>query len=143
MENTIIIDGVQYIRADSIKSLKKWEPKGGKFAINSDGSIDSDSFSLEECRNFWTEYQTEELAEKASKAMRIHNRLLAYQLEFCSDYNPDWEDDYGKYYIYYSGNANRYIYSYDTYCHDIGKIYFPEHIAEELCEKLNSWEVKL
>ena len=121
----------------------KWEPKGGKYYIFADGCVcrgDSDT----DYRLFGNEYSTREQAEKAAKAMRAHNRLLAYVAEFAPDWEPDWLDvEQSKYYVSFSCKHMCWDPMVARETISAGVVYMPMGVAEELCKKLNSGEVEL
>lgn len=116
----------------------KWEPKGGGYSVASNGGVFNVQGTLD-CRMFGSEFATFEQAEKASKAMRAHNRLLAYAAEFA----PEFE--------YNESGMNWYVLSYEGEwrCGWDGDyinpsiVYMPERVAKELAGKLNSGEVEL
>lgn len=115
----------------------KWEPKGGGFTIDLDGMVEQFNRSSKRAE-FGIEYATREQAEKAAKAMRAHNRLLAYVAEFAQ---------------YHSGVENSYVAKRDDstgWDHIMNAtrskavtVYMPHSMAKELAEKLNSGEVEL
>ena len=70
---------------------KQWEPRGGGFWVTG-YSQHSNTSSENETREFGVERQTKKAAEKASDAMRTHNRLLAYVDEFGGDWEANWEN---------------------------------------------------
>lgn len=118
---------------------EKWEPKGGDYIIESNGAV-YHAPTVDDTRFFGTEYDTREQAEKAAKAMRAHNRLLAYVAEFAPDYQMSI-GDVGWVVCYDSDNGKwRYTWCIDVYA---GAVCMPEHVAEELTAKLNSGEVEL
>ncbi len=75
--------------------------------------------------------------------MRTHNRMIAYKMEFCPNYEPVWNNEESKYYIFFS-NTRR-VWSMTCYDYSscaLGVIYFPEDVATDLVKKLNSGEVE-
>lgn len=123
---------------------EKWEPKGGDFFVGSRGEIhDGAPYSDDASESFGLVYATREQAEKAAKAMRAHNRLLAYVAEFAPDWEPDWSKGESKFYVYFDCIKMDYKYHYNTFTKDIGVVCMPENVAIELCRKLNSGEVEL
>ena len=122
-----------------IKNLKSWEPKGGEFAILSDGSV-IHSKSGNGQRLFGSERESRKLAERASKEMRFHNLLLAYRDEHCQEYEPDWSEDSRKWAVQYDHRNNRWELFYNNHLQPAGCVYFPKDVAEELCRKLNNNE---
>ena len=117
----------------------KWEPKGGDFVVDFNGFV-SRAPTADDTRVFGTEYKTREQAEKAAKAMRAHNRLLAYVAEFAPDYDPSWTD--GEFCIEYYHDSAEFDVEVN-FGQRLGAVYMPKHVAVELCDKLNSGEVEL
>ena len=119
---------------------EKWEPKGGGWFVDYEGDAvccPSDELTKE----FGVERKTHKQAEKAAKAMRAHNRLLAYVAEFAPDWEPDWRcEDCEAHCIKLVGGV--YEYEYNVY-ERVGTVYMPYDVAIELCRKLNSGEVEL
>ncbi len=124
---------------DQIAELEKpWEPKGGKWYISIVGAALED-WSDPLVASFGMERGTKEQAEQAAVAMRRFNRLLAYRDEFAPGY------------IFQYGGLNHYIFAQDhlwlvgstSLNNSPANVYFPEHVADELCRKLNSGEVIL
>ena len=117
---------------------EKWEPKGGEWLIDLFGEASTTSMMARELSAFGVSYATREQAEKAAKAMRAHNRLLAYVAEFAQ---------------YHSGVENSYVAKRDDstgWDHIMNAtrskavtVYMSHSMAKELAEKLNSGEVEL
>jgi hypothetical protein len=122
----------------------KWEPEGGEFMVSADGDV-SQLTSYAKCRLFGMEYATREQAEKASKAMRAHNRLLAYVAEFVTcGWEADWLDaEQAKYYASFSCKHMCWDPMAARETLSVGVVYMPRYAAEDLCNKLNSGEVQL
>lgn len=122
----------------------KWEPEGGGFCIDSYGEVIK-YYSEDRSRLFGNECATREQAEKAAKAMRAHNRLLAYVAEFAPDYQPDWSDESEeKAYVAKSGrDGGRWNCFVKATYRTAGAVYMPINVADELADKLNSGEVEL
>lgn len=125
---------------------EKWEPKGGDYWVNSWGQICfAEGISSKENRDFGAEHATREQAEKAAKAMRAHNRLLAYVSEVVPEYNPNWKDGLEE--KAYVAKSNADFGEWTVFVHGIykaaGVVYMPVNAARELCRKLNSGEVEL
>ena len=117
----------------------KWEPKGGKYYIFADGCVcrgDSDT----DYRLFGNEYATREQAEKAAKAMRAHNRLLAYVAEFAPDYEFEFNEK--NWAVFYDEMEKLWISDWILVGY-AGAVFMPKWTAENLAAKLNSGEVEL
>ena len=130
-----------------VANEEPWEPQGGERYVNSNGEIDM-SRSTDHSRIFGLERPTEEQAKKAAKAMRIHNRLLAYVDEFDPHWKADWDDNtQAKFYVYKDIDEEQWCKQWCVGCNT--SIYYPGFVfmskecAEGLVEKLNSGEVVL
>jgi|TARA_B110000908_G_scaffold167345_1_gene220117 hypothetical protein len=120
---------------EALEKTKQWEPRGGSYWVRIP--------TIDNACKFGVERQTAEAAEKASTAMRTHNRLLAYVDEFGGDWEADWSDNQYNYYVYY--NHLRMAWSATmsiTVCAS-GTVYMPKDCALGLVAKLNSGEVVL
>lgn len=120
--------------------VSEWEPEGGKWYISGEGEL-FNGVSTRACRIFGTERKTKELAQKARDKMRVFKRLLAYVDEACGGH--DFKLNTENYHIYYSHSDGVWRTWYGKSSEGLGTVYMPEHVAKELCEKLNSGEVKL
>ena len=119
----------------------KWRPKAGRFYVDETGAVSESVSHLIGSPDFGNEYSTREQAEKAAKAMRAHNRLLAYVAEFAPDYEYDCGGmNWTVWQCTESLNWNAIFYRTIKM---VGCVYMPEHIAKELASKLNSGEVEL
>ena len=122
----------------------KWQPKGGDWYVGYGGEI----FGLEttgEAREFGTERQTKEQAQRASVEMRRFNRLLALRDELCG--NNLWMNwltsNDRKYFIYFSHEHYRWNLSSDGVCQSITPYFTTLELAQKACDMLNSGEVEL
>lgn len=123
--------------------VKQWEPQGGDWYINSLGRVKQGA-SMANSQLLGVERPTQELAERAAREMRIHNRLLAYRDEFCPEYEPDWANHtHSKFRLQYGHAQKKFFVDENTYLEVFGAVYFPQAIAVQLVEKLNSGEVVL
>lgn len=120
----------------------KWEPIGGEWYIMSSGMVDCTGVPAQVVASFGMEYDTREQAEKAAKAMRAHNRLLAYVAEFAPDYESHKCTGEFNAFVFWSEIFKHYEFDYDTN-KVVGTVYMPLTVAELLVEKLNSGEVEL
>jgi len=122
---------------------KQWEPKGGEYCITTNGKVIKEA-SLPEFRKFGTERQTQEEAEDARDAMRVHNRLLAWVAENDKGWVADWEDaTQTKYYIFHSYSPEKYGYYSTSQIKDLGTVYMSKSAAERLVKLLNEGVVVL
>ena len=127
-----------------LEKPKQWEPRGGPYDVRGNGATALVLRSTASYAEFGTERQTAEAAEKASAAMRTHNRLLAYVDEFGGDWEADWEDSKQlKYSVYYACISKIWEWNdYRTLCYS-GTVYMSQDCARGLAAKLNSGEVVL
>lgn len=130
----------------SVPTFKQWEPKGGKYRIYGDGTIEvwGDTDCSKGYQSNGHTRETEEQAIKAADKMQRFNRLLAYVDEFDSEYEPDWnllQDD--KYSIIYHHGEGVYKMFSNHHVQNISAVYMSKKAAEELVRKLNTKEVVL
>jgi len=117
----------------------KWEPKGGEWWITQYGSVEN-GLSTGKSKCFGSEYATRQQAEKAAKAMRAHNRLLAYVAEFDDGY--EFRAGAENWLVCYDYDGSKWM--ADVTCDRIaGAVYMTEKCARTLARKLNSGEVEL
>ena len=124
---------------------KQWEPRGGYYAVLSSGFYSPLAVITAKKRKFGVARQTKEAAEKASAAMRTHNRLLAYVDEFGGNWEADWSDNHQyNYCVQYFNKLKTWCanYNHTTRCTS-GTVYMSEACAKGLVAKLNSGEVVL
>mgnify|MGYP003645095204 CR=1 FL=1 len=134
---------------EALEKPKQWEPRGGGYWVCGWGNVfhspERDTCApTRRTSKFGVERQTAEAAEKASDAMRTHNRLLAYVDEFGGDWEADWRfKAQNKYCITYDKLQLQWEveYKYRTYC--LGAVYMSKECAEGLVTKLESGEVVL
>ena len=129
---------------EALEKPEQWEPKGGDWWVDTSGIANWEYESTPCTIKFGVERQTLEAAEKASDAMRTHNRLLAYVDEFGGDWEAGWEDhQQKKYYVYYSYHTLGWC-MHHAYNSTIGgTVYMSRDCAKGLVKKLNSGEVVL
>ena len=123
---------------------KQWEPRGGPYDVRGNGvTAKGLGVSIASYAEFGTERQTAEAAEKASAAMRTHNRLLAYVDEFGGDWEADWSDNHKNYYVCYAHLRMVWSATMSSTTCTGGTVYMSEECAKDLAAKLNSGEVVL
>lgn len=123
------------------KSL--WEPKCGKWTINSVLGDSYISVNDEIRRLAGMSYQTEEDAYEVASHLRSTARQYAWLKEHNPTYKVDWNNKEIKYHIYFDSNDLKYKVAFaDTY-RSLGVIYMDENSAIKLCEALNLGEVIL
>ena len=129
---------------EALEKPKQWEPKGGYWWVDTSGIANWEYESTPCTIKFGVERQTLEAAEKASDAMRTHNRLLAYVDEFGGDWEADWEDDKQvKHTVYYGYASNEWSLDAKRMVRTSGAVYMSQECALGLYAKLNSGEVVL
>lgn len=124
---------------------EKWTPSGGYWSVDPweeeyaiQMSVKGPSYS-----NAGFEYETEEEAIKASKAIRSYAR----QLKWLSENNDGWTDNWNnidqeKWYIYYNNKSTEYSSAPKQLGRTINTIYMSENNAEKLCRLLNEGVVE-
>jgi hypothetical protein len=127
----------------SMPTVRKWQPKGGNFFIQSSGKMSevvggSDTPHKE----FGAERPERQQAQRAAVEMRRFNRLLALRDELCGEV-VDWTDDEEKYHIYFSHERGRWYITPDIFCESITPYFTSDELAQKACDMLNSGEVEL
>ena len=125
-----------------LEKPKQWEPRGGDWWVAVSGNIFSGGTSPVEINNGAVR-RTINAAEKASAAMRTHNRLLAYVDEFGGDWEADWSDTHKNYCVYYTHLRMTWAVTMSSSVCTSGAVYMSQDCAEGLVDKLNSGEVVL
>ncbi len=141
-ELKLLESGAAAIREQLAAMPKQWEPEGGRYFIRASGNVGNEE-STTECKMFGAERKTREAAERAAIEMRKFNRLLAYRDEFAPGYEPDWNDETEKTYVFQDRTSGKYQVAVNIMCQTLGAVYMPFDVALELCRKLNSGEVVL
>ena len=89
------------------------------------------------------EYETEEEAIYASKALRAYTRQLKWLSENSDGWKPDWKDIFKeKHYIYYDEKTNDYNINSNQVHKNINTIYMSKKNAEKLARLLNEGVVE-
>ena len=141
-ELKLLESGAAAIREQLAAMPKQWEPEGGGWYVSSGGTVRYYD-SSRDCKMFGTERKTRESAERAAIEMRKFNRLLAYRDEFAPGYEPDWNDETEKTYVFQARTSGKYQVADNMQCQTLGAVYMPVDVANSLCLKLNSGEVVL
>jgi len=117
-------------KIEALEKPKQWEPRG--------------NYRIKMSREDTPTMLTIEAAEKASSAMRTHNRLLAYVDEFGGNWEADWEDNLElNYCVQYSNHSKKWGVDGRYMACVSGTVYMSRECAEGLAAKLNSGEVVL
>ena len=97
--------------------------------------------------NYFNGFWDLKYAEQSKQLTAFNNKLLAFKWCYDRDYEPDWDSNEAKFFVYrsYLQKENMYnTYRWDTtwtLCENI--IYFSsEEIAQKCCDWLNSMEKK-
>ena len=123
---------------EALEKPKQWKPRGGSYWVRIP--------TIDNACKFGVERQTAEAAEKASTAMRTHNRLLAYVDEFGGDWEADWEAwKQEKCYVCFNSHEISQKWKWSrAFNNCIGAtVYMSRECAIALAAKLNSGEVTL
>ena len=132
---------------EALEKPKQWEPRGGDWSIRSNGQVDRTHGNRGLLHKEFGEMRlTAKAAEKASDAMRTHNRLLAYVDEFGGDWEANWEDwKQEKCYVCFNNHELSQTWKWSRDFNNCigGTVYMSRDCAEGLVAKLNSGEVVL
>ena len=133
------------INLDKPKQEKR-TPSGGGWNISSTGEVFRPyaySTTSEKYSEAEIEYESEEEAIKASKAIRSYARQLKWLSENSDGWKPDWSDiDQEKWYITFCKKENMYTKSRIVYIKSINTIYMSKKNAEKLARLLNEGVVE-
>ena len=125
---------------------EKWTPSGGGWNISSTGEVFRPyaySTTSEKYSEAGMEYETEEEAIAASKALRSYARQLKWLSENNDGFIADWNNvDQKKWYITYIKKENMYKKSDMVYVKSINTIYMSEDNAIKLARLLNEGVVE-
>jgi hypothetical protein len=127
-------------RIEKLETPEIWEPKGGHYYVTNNGRVYMTD-SRSSCRSFGVVRETQEQAERARDRMREFNRLLAYVDEHAPEYKfiPGGDN----WYVYYNDSLKEWgKFPSDDYS-QLACVTMPRAVAEALCEKLESGEVRL
>lgn len=120
-------------------AITKWEPKRGKFILQSDldGSYSAPGCSVPYILAGLT-YATEAKANSAAKALRAYARQLAWLAENDDGWIADWDDHYqNKYFIIYSNETSKFQKSKMYQANPISMIFMSEQNAAKLARFMN------
>ena len=129
----------------STLGVRKWQPKGGNFFIQSNGKVSevvggSDTPHKE----FGVERPAGQQAQRAAVEMRRFNRLLALRDELCGDVVVNWTDnESNKWILYFDNKDNEWTTGKNQYMQYVGVYFANEASAQKACDMLNSGEVEL
>jgi len=128
---------------EELENPKQWEPRGGGYAVLSHGDVTLANTDTGR-REYGTERIGKEAAEKASDAMRTHNRLLTYVDEFGGDWEADWHNpNQLKFTVLRSHELKQWSGTCFSGQETLGTVYMSKECQVGLIVKLNSGEVIL
>lgn len=153
MSNTITLTDEQMKEFESTgsitlkmpeKKVEKWEPEGGRFVVQSNGT--PWEFSSEKSRgsvhaNFGTSFRTRRLADEAIPHMRRNNLLI----QFVQEHGGIQEFVLGKVFRNWAVRCVNGKYEACSYSetHSLNEIFMTKECAKLLADKLNKREVEL
>ena len=117
---------------------EKWTPSSGKWNISLINEPYKSNIKNRRYREAGVEYETEEEAVKAFKALRAYTR----QLKWLSENNDGWTADWNntkqqKSYVTYDNEHKTYDIVYNFENNNVNTIYMSENNAEKLARLLN------
>lgn len=122
---------------------EKWTPSSGEWNIELVDHPYKTNIKNKRYTEAGFEYETEEEAIYASKALRAYARQLKWLSENSDGWKPDWKDtSKEKYYIYYDEKTNNYEINSNQLHKSINTIYMSRKNAEKLSSLLNDVIVK-
>ena len=122
---------------------KQFEMMGGDYYVSSSGDAlfgqtdtDAQNFGLERP----TLKQARELLDWLKPLLIIRN----FADQHNGDWKPDWSDfDQEKFYVRFNHVSNNWTKCKGVRLESKEQIYMPEHVADDLCAKLNNGEIEL
>ena len=149
---TITLTKEQFEQLQSNKTLtinldepkqEKWTPSSGEWNVELiDYPYKSNVFN-KRYTEAGVEYETEEEAVKAFKAIRSYARQLKWLSENEDNFKPDWNNvSQQKYYVTYDNRHKTYDIGYNFENNNVNTIYMSENNAEKLCRLLNEGVVE-
>ena len=122
---------------------EKWTPSSGEWNIELVDHPCKTNIKNKRYTEAGLEYETEEEAIYASKALREYARQLKWLSENSDGWKPDWKDTFNeKYYIYYDEKTNDYNINSNQVHKNINTIYMSKKNAQKLCQLLNDGVVE-
>ncbi len=125
---------------------EKWTPSGGGWNISSTGEVFRSyaySTTSEKYSEAGMEYESEEEAIKASKAIRSYARQLKWLSENEDNFKLDWNNTkQQKSYVTYDNEHKTYDIVYNFENNNVNTIYMSENNAEKLARLLNDGVVE-
>lgn len=122
---------------------EKWIPSSGEWNIELIDYPYKTNIKNRRYTEAGVEYETEEEAVKAFKALRAYARQLKWLSENNDGWTADWNNiDQEKWYIYYNNKSTEYSSAPKQLGRTMNTIYMSENNAEKLCRLLNEGVVE-
>ena len=122
---------------------EKWTPSGGGWNISLIDHPYKTNIQNKRYTEAGVEYETEEEAVKAFKALRAYARQLKWLSENNDGWTADWNNiDQEKWYIYYNNKSTEYSSAPKQLGRTMNTIYMSENNAEKLARLLNEGVVE-
>ena len=124
---------------------EKWIPSNGLWNVEpwSESYANQMSVTYINYSNAGLEYETEEEAIKASKAIRSYARQLKWLSENEDNFKLDWNNTkQQKSYVTYDNEHKTYDIGFNFENNNVNTIYMSENNAEKLCRLLNEGVVE-
>lgn len=126
-----------------LKACEKWEPKGGDWVVDFNGTVLGISHCAPNCsKDFGTAFQTKEQAQVASKLMRERNRIIRYVLEHVPCWGFEFVYNTPNYHVYYRHSEKTWDVGYLEF-NEGQNIFMPKWVAIELVNDLKTGRVVL
>ena len=119
--------------------IVKWEPIEGNYCVvNYCLSADYYNKAPSNAAASGLTYKTQSQADSAAKQLRAYARQLAWLAENDDGWVADWNNSrQGKYYIYFSNETNKVLFSNERLTQTFGIIYMSQANATKLAQLMN------
>ena len=119
--------------------IVKWEPIEGNYCVvNYCLSADYYNKAPSNAADSGFTYKTQSQADSAAKQLRAYARQLAWLAENDDGWVADWNNSrQGKYYVYFSNETNKVLFSNDRIAQTFGLIYMSQANAIKLAQLMN------
>ena len=117
----------------------KWKPIEGNYCVvNYCLSADYYNKAPSNAADSGFTYKTQSQADSAAKQLRAYARQLAWLAENDDGWVADWNNSrQGKYYVYFSNETNKVLFSNDRIAQTFGLIYMSQANAIKLAQLMN------
>ena len=124
--------------------VAKWQPEGGDWYVSGNGKVFCYTSRNQGYKEYGTERQTEEQAQRAAVEMRRFHRLLALRDELCGDELVDWSNAAElKCSVYFYHPEKMWRVTGSEHGEFITPYFTNRESAQLACDMLNSMEVVL